>query len=193
MLNTPITSEGQCVTSWECWWWCACPALNSRLYLQYSANGLRGCCLCWLVWKCLIWDDEKAIAISRPWFVLPELGRLRQWQLPITSAYKEQTIRPRPVTTSSPTSPDLCNGPTSEHLQVNRQWYCVKQQLGAEVNQTTTTHITCTQLIILTTKARSRRGGKRGNSNFFISVEEVISVGSQVLIKYVQAVTVFKV
>lgn len=36
---------------------------------------------------------------------------LRQWQLPITSAYQEQTIRPRPVTTASPTSPDLCTGP----------------------------------------------------------------------------------
>lgn len=172
------------MTSWERWWWSACPALSSALYLQCFTNGLRGCCLFWLVWKCLIWDDEKAIAISRPLFILLELGRLRQWQLPITSAYKEQTIRPGPVTTASPTSPDLCNGPTSEHLQVNRQWYCMEQQLGAEVNQTTTTHITCVQLIILATKAESRRGGKRGDRLFFgITGKDDFQQVFQVLIK----------
>lgn len=48
----------------------------------------------------------------------------------------------------------------------------MEQQLGAEVNQTTTTHITCVQLIILATKAKSRRGGKRGDRllSFFFCI-----------------------
>lgn len=143
MLKTPIARTR---TSWkQPRRWCLRSSLSSVIYLQYFTNGLRGCCLSclsWLVWECLIWDDEKANAISRPCFRFARARTewLRQWQLPITSTYKEQTIRPRPVTTASPTSPDLCTCPTSEHLQVNRQWYCVMQWCGREVNQTATAH-----------------------------------------------------
>lgn len=141
VLNTPTGGEADLITSWEWLWWSSCPDLSSG-YTHGFPNGLRGCRVSRLVWKCLIWDDEKAIAISRLLFILLRRGWPRQWQLPITSAYKEQTIRPGPVTTASPTSPDLCSGPTSEHSQVNRQWYCTEQELGAEVNQTAAIHIT---------------------------------------------------
>lgn len=115
---------------------------------------------------------------------------MRQWQLPITSAYQEQTIRWRPVTTVSPTSTDLCTGPIPLSACRSIDNDIVRSNSLEQRLIKPHPHIPCIQLIILTTKARNRR--RKGERILFpASLRDMIS-DFQIFIKYVHKHSCFK-